>query len=78
MAYLWNYNCVEFVSYVVLTAVTVTTAVVWNATLCGVIEINRRLGGTWWLHLQRGSRVTNTLVCVWLCVYIKRRVSIGA
>ena len=46
MAYLWNYNCVEFVSYVVLTAVTVTTAVVWNATLCGVIEINRRLGGT--------------------------------
>jgi hypothetical protein len=36
----------EFVRSVVLPGVTVMIAVVWKATLCGVIQINRRLGGT--------------------------------
>ena len=78
MAYLWNYYVAESARFIVLTAATMMVTVVWNATLCGVMEINQRLRGTLRLHLQRGSRVPNTPVCVYLCVYIKKRVSIGA
>jgi hypothetical protein len=48
----------------VLTAVTMNSTIFWDATLCSLIEVHRRFGGTYGLHLQ--TRLCRLLVSDYL------------
>jgi len=69
MAYLWNYYCAEFVSYVVLTAVTVMIAVVWNATFYGVIEKPVSWRNLMPASSERQQGFRHACLCVFMCLH---------
>jgi hypothetical protein len=53
----------------VLTAVAMNRNIVWDVMPCSAVEVIRRLGATYWSHLQSEEQPTSRRACCLLGLY---------